>query len=91
MIEREVFDWGVRLTVHPFKGTEKKAIAICSEIDRYEAGRSGKVRITFPAALIQNPLRLVDAQAWYEAMRAIVTDTRAVQAEMRAAAGKKKR
>ena len=93
MIDREVFDWGVRLTAHPFKGTEQHALVICSEIGHYKPGRGSEIRITFPAASRQNPLRLVDAQTWGEAMAAIVAETRAVQTEMRKAAtsAKKKR
>jgi len=94
MIEREAFDWGVRLTAHPFKGTENQALVIRSEIGLYKPGRGCEVRITFPAASMQNPLRLLDAQTWAEAMTAIIDQTRAVQAELRTAAnkaGKKKR
>jgi len=35
-------------------------------------------------------LRLLDAQAWCEAMTALIVETRAVQAEMRAASTKKR-
>jgi hypothetical protein len=93
-IEREVFDWGVRLTARPFHGTENHALVIRSEVGNYKAGRGCEVRITFPAASMQNPLRLLDAQTWGEALTAIIAHTRAVQAEMRTAAsstGKKKR
>jgi hypothetical protein len=93
-IEREAFDWGVRLTAHPFKGTENQVMVIRSEIGHHKPGRGCEVRITFPAASMQSPLRLVDAQAWCEAMNAIIADTRAVQAEMRTSAekaGKNKR
>jgi len=91
MIDREVFDWGVRLTAHPFQGTENHALVIRSEIVTYKTGRGCEVRVTFPAASSQNPLRLLDAQTWGEALTAIIADTRAVQAEMRTAASKKKR
>jgi len=93
MIDREVFDWGVRLTAQPFKGTEQEPLVICSEIGNYRPGRGSEVRITFPAASRQNPLRLLDAQIWGEAMAAIVAETRVVQTELRTAAtaGKRKR
>jgi hypothetical protein len=94
MIEREAFDWGVRLTAFPFKGTENQAMVIRSEVGHHKPGRGCEVRITFPAASMQSPLRLLDAQTWCEAMTAIIADTRAVQAEMRTAvdsAGKRKR
>ena len=80
------------MTASPFKGTEQAAMVICSEIGNYRSRRGAEARITFPAASRQNPLRLLDAQIWGEAMDAIVAATRAVQAELRmAAAGKKKR
>ena len=93
IIDREVFDWGVRLTAQPFKGMENDALVIRSEIRNYRAGRGSEVLITFPAASMQNPLRLLDAQTWCQAMMAIIAQTRAVQTEMRTAAesvGKKK-
>ena len=86
MIEREAFDWGVRLTAHPFKGTENEALVIRSEVALFKPGRGCEVRITFPAASMQNPLRLLDAQTWAAAMTAIIDQTRAVQAELRPAA-----
>jgi len=88
MIERETFDWGVRLTAHPFKGTASEAMVIRSEVALFKPGRGCEVRITFPAATTQNPLRLLDAQTWAAAMAAIVEQTRAVQAELRPAARK---
>ena len=92
LIDREVFDWGVRLTARPFKGTEQDAFVICSEISNYKGRRGAEVTITFPAATRQNPLRLLDAQGWIEAMTAIVAESRGVQLELRmAATGKKKR
>ena len=91
MIEREVFDWGVRLTVHPFKGTKTQAMVIRSEIGLYKPGRGCGVRITFSAASFQSALRLLDAQTWREAITAIIAATRAVQAEMKTAARRPKR
>ena len=88
MIEREAFDWGIRLTAHPFKGTENEALVIRSEIAVFKPGRGCEVRITFPAASTQNPLRLLDAQTWAAAMTAIIEQTRGVQAELRPAAKK---
>jgi hypothetical protein len=95
MITREAFDWGVRLTAQPFKGTENSAMVIRSEIRNYRAKRGSEVIISFPAASMQTPLRLLDAQNFCEALSAVITETRAVQAEMRTTAntesGKKKR
>jgi hypothetical protein len=93
LIDREVFDWGVRLTAHPFQGTGNHALVIRSEIRNYRAGRGSEVYITFPAASLQKPMRLLDAQTWHAALGAIIADTRAVQTEMRTAAStaKKKR
>jgi hypothetical protein len=83
LIDREVFDWGVRLTARPFKGTEQQAFVIYSEIGNYKGRRGAEVNISFPAA---TRLRLLDAQGWIEAMAAIVAETRIVQAELRTAA-----
>jgi len=85
VIEREVFDWGVRLTAYPFQGMANDALAIRSEIGLHRPGRGCDIRITFPGVSLQNPLRLLDAQAWAEAMNAVVAESRAVQAEMRTA------
>jgi hypothetical protein len=89
LIDREVFDWGVRLTARPFKGTEQQAFVIYSEIGNYKGRRGAEVNISFPAAA---RLRLLDAQAWIEAMSAIVAESRNVQGEFRTSAttGKKK-
>lgn len=91
MIDREVFDWGVRLTAHPFRGTANHAMIISSEIRNYRTGRGSEVLITFPAASTQRPLRLLDAQTWQMALGAIIRETRAVQTEMRTTAGKTKK
>ncbi len=94
MIDREAFDWGVRLTAHPFRGTEDDTLVIRSEIRNYREGRGAEVYVTFPAVSLQKPLRLLDAQTWHEALGKIIAQTRAVQAEMRTAADrprKKKR
>ena len=71
------------MTARPFKGTEQQAFVIYSEIGNYKGRRGAEVNISFPAA---TRLRLLDAQAWIEAMTAIVAETRVVQAELRAAA-----
>jgi len=87
-IDREVFDWGVRLTARPFQGTERQAFVIYSEIGNYKGRRGAEVNISFPAA---TRLRLLDAQAWIDAMSAIVAESRNVQAELRTAATSKKK
>ena len=68
MIDREVFDWGVRLTAHPFRGTADHAMTISSEIRNYRDRRGSEVLISFPAASMQKPLRLLDAQTWHMAL-----------------------
>ena len=65
-------------------------MTISSEIRNYRTGRGAEVYLTFPAASLQKPLRLIDAQTWHAALGAIIKDTRAVQTEMRTTAGKKK-
>ncbi len=89
VIEREVFDWGVRLTARPFSGVEHEALTIRSEIGLHRPGRGCEIRIMFPGVSLQNPLKLLDAQAWAEAMNAVIAETRAVQVEMRTGGGKK--
>lgn len=89
-IEREVFDWGVRLIARPFRGTANHSVTISSEIRNYRPRRGSEVLITFPAASMQKPLRLLDAQIWHAALGAIIAGTRAVQTEMRTVAEKKR-
>jgi hypothetical protein len=86
VIDREAFDWGVRLTATPFRGTDKHALVIRAEVRNYRAGRGSEVYITFPAASLQTPLRLLDAQTWHAALGAIIDATRVAQSELRAAA-----
>ena len=90
MIEREVFDWGVRLTARPFKRTKIQTMVIRSEVGLYKPGRGCGVRITFSAASFQSALRLLDAQTWNEGMAAIINETRSVMADMKAKTTKAK-
>ena len=85
MVDREVFDWGVRLTTKPFLKTRLELLTLQSEIREPRSGKSPLVKITFTGAALSNPLRLPDAQTWQEAMEAIVAETRSVIAEMKAA------
>ncbi|MEN6367715.1 MAG: hypothetical protein ABFC88_12965 [Thermoguttaceae bacterium] len=87
MIKREVFGWGVRLTVQPFTSGEYQPLTIQSDICRYKAGRGSEIRITFTGVSV-SPLRIVDAQTWHEAMGAIISETRTVATEMKTAASK---
>ncbi len=91
LIDREVFGWGVRLTAHPFRGTAQHAMIISSEIRNYRERRGSEVLISFPAVSMQKPFRLLDARTWHTALGAIIKETAAVQAEMRATAGKGKK
>ena len=90
LIDREEFGWGVRLTAAPFRANDRHDLTIRSEIRNYRAGRGAEVYITFPAASLKTPLRLLDAQTWHAALGAIIDGTRAVQSELRAAATGKK-
>ena len=84
LIDREVFDWGVRLTARPFRGTAKHAtMIITSEIRNYRERRGCEVLISFPGASMQSSFRLLDARAWHMALGSIIKETTAVQAEMR--------
>jgi len=82
LIDREEFGWGVRLTAAPFRATIGHDLTIRSEIRNYRAGRGAEVYITFPAASLKTPLRLLDAQTWHAALGAIIDGTRAVQSEL---------
>jgi len=90
MIDREVFAWGVRLSVLPFTSGENQGLTIQSEISHYKSGRGSEIRITFPGVSL-TPLRIIDAQTWNEALGAIINETRAVMAEMKTAAAKTKK
>ncbi len=86
-VEREVLDWGVRLTARPFTGANASLI-IQSEIAAYKPGKGSEVRITFPGTSLAKPLRLLDAQAWNEGMAAIINETRQIVADMKVGAKK---
>jgi len=85
-IERETFDWGVRLTVRPFTDVNVD-IVIQADIGPYKRNRGSDIRITFPGASITSPLRLGDAQVWCEALQALVAETRVVVADMKSEFG----
>ena len=91
MIDREVFDWGVRLTAHPFRGTADHAMTVSSEIRNYRARRGSEVLISFPAASMQKPLQLLAARTWHMALGQLIKETAAVQTEMRTTASKGKK
>ena len=80
----------MRLTAHPFSGGEHQSLTIQAEIGPYRHNRGSDIRITFPAVTVASPLRLGDAQVWYEAMHALVDEARAVVAQMKANPTKKK-
>jgi len=61
-VEREVLDWGVRLTARPFTGANA-SLVIKSEIAVYKPGKGSEVRITFPGTSLTSPLRLLDAHS----------------------------
>ena len=82
-LEREDSDWGVCLTARPFANVNA-ALQIRAEISACKPSRGPEVRITFSGTSVANPLRLVDAQAWSEGMVAILNETRAIVAEMKA-------
>jgi hypothetical protein len=90
MIERETFDWGVRLTARPFEGGEHPGLTIQADIGPYKHNRGSDVCITFTGVPAATSLRLGDAQIWYEAMHALVNETRIVIGQMKAASQMKK-
>ena len=86
-VEREVLDWGVRLSARPFTG-DNAALTIKSEVAVWKPGKGSEVRITFSGTSMVSPLRLLDAQTWNEALSAIIAETRSVAADMKAEAAK---
>ncbi len=88
-VEREVLDWGVRLSARPFTG-DNAALTIKSEVAVWKPGKGSEVRITFSGTSMVTPLRLLDAQTWNEALSAIIAETRTVIADMRAEAADEK-
>jgi hypothetical protein len=88
MIQREVFAWGVRLSVRPFADSEYQNLEIVSEVSHYKPGRGSEIRITFTGVSV-TPLRIIDAQTWREALDAIINETRSLAAEMKTAAAAK--
>jgi hypothetical protein len=85
MIDHEKFDWGVRLTTKPFAKTRLDLLTIQSEIRTMSQGKAPQVRITFTGVALNNPLRVPDAEAWREAMGAIVAETRTIVMDLKAA------
>ena len=84
MIQRESFDSGLRLTIRPFTSGANQGHTIQAEIGPYQYNRGSDIRITFPGVTAAAPLRLGDAQVWYESLFALVNETRAVVAQMKA-------
>jgi len=88
MIQREVYDWGVQLSCKPFSGA--KTLEIRAEVSLPKASRGSDVKISFSGVTFADPLKLVEAQTWVEAMTALINEARSVVSEMKAARPKKK-
>ena len=86
-VERENLDWGVRLTTQPFTDANA-SLTIKAEIAPWRPTIGAPVRITFTGTSAASPLRLLDAQAWTEAMTALISETRKVIEELKAEAPK---
>ena len=89
MIQREEFDWGVQLTVNPLSGT--KTLEIRAEISVPKGTRGSQIRISFSGVTFADPLNLVEAQTWGEAMTALLAEARSVAAQMKTASKPKKK
>jgi hypothetical protein len=85
MVEREIFSWGVRLSVRPFANGAYPNLIIQSEISHYKPSCGSEIRITFSGVSV-TPLRIIDAQIWREALEAIINETRSVANEMKLSA-----
>ena len=83
MVQREVFDWGVQLTVKPFSD---KALEIRAEIVLPKATRGADAKISFNGVTFAEPFKLIEAQTWVEAMSALIQEVRGVTSEMKNAA-----
>jgi hypothetical protein len=86
MVNREVFDWGVVLTTAPFAGSKSLSnLTIRSEISVPRGNRGSVVKISFTGATIISPMDLTEASTWGSAMTAIISESRSVVGEMKAA------
>ena len=85
-IQREVFPWGVKLSVRPFAKlkAEIAAMAIHAEISLPKEGDSPVVKINFTTVPWSFSLHLADAQLWHEAFGALMEEARNVAASMKA-------
>lgn len=82
MIQREVFNWGVKLTVKPLPDT-KPTLVLNVEISRPKPSRGVAAGISFSGVTQADALRIVEAQTWIEAFTALVQETRGVIAELK--------
>jgi hypothetical protein len=85
-IQREVFPWGVKLSVRPFAKlkAEIAALAIHSEVSLPKEAESPQVKVNFTTVPWTFSLRLTEAQLWHEAFGALIEETRNVMASMKA-------
>ena len=85
-IQREVFPWGVKLSVRPFAKlkAEIAALAIHAEISLPKEGDSPVVKINFTTVPWSFSLHLADAQLWHGAFGALMEEARNVAASMKA-------
>ncbi len=82
--------WPPRLTHVTSSSTARLRETIQAEVGHYRYNSGCDTRIIFPAVTSANPFRVGDAQVWYEAMQALITETRGVVAQMKADATEKK-
>ncbi len=89
MIEREESDWGVSLVVRPFAGAkEGAAMEIRADVLLPKLPRNSEIRVSFTGVSYTAPLKLMDAQVWSEAMKAILAEARSVAADLKSGGGK---
>lgn len=90
-IQREVFPWGVKLSVRPFAKlkAEIAALAIHAEISLPKEGDSPVVKVNFTTVPWSFSLHLADAQLWHGAFGALVEEARSVAASMKAEKAKR--
>lgn len=88
-IERENRDWGVRLSLRPFRDPRQNTtMQIEAEINHPKPGRTPPITVRFTGVPTGNPLPSTDAAIWNESLRAVLNRAREIAAEMKAKAKK---
>lgn len=82
-MQKEVLDWGVRLTVQPFTGTKLAGVKIQSTVTTPKSGHGPGVNVVIVGLSPATPMKLLDAQALQEALGVIIAETRSALTDLR--------